>query len=328
MEESYFLYSLKDIYTITDASSEENKANLRTYERWGENVPELYFPGALEGYSDVASASKTGVISFFTKPGTSLSSFTVNGVDVTKDVQIGADGAYCYTITALNNHISFAYEIAEDSTMHSVTVEAVPELNVTVDQMQVLTGSDILLSVTAQKGFVPRLTANGTDVTQLLRLDEKTGIWSGTIRSIRSDIQIKAEAVQRSYTLSVQENAYCTVTLGGDAADGKLPFGGTLELTAKIADGYYVEYILVGDQKLSVDQDGKLVLNEVYMDLQELVIQCAVRQSSAATTGQTEQKNMTIIWISVGSVCALAVVAGVLLLKRKTKRKADEYEAK
>ena len=328
MEESYFLYSLKDIYTITDASSEENKVNLRTYERWGENVPELYFPGALEGYSDASSAPKAGVISFFTKPGTKLSAFTVNGVDVTKDVQIGADGAYCYTITALKNHISFAYEIAQDSTVHTVTVDAAPELTVTIDQTQVLTGSDVVLTVTAQKGFVPRLTANGTDITQLLQLDVKTGIWSGTIRSIRGDTQIKAEAVERSYTLSMQENAYCTVILGGDAADGKLPFGGTLELTAKLADGYYVEYILVGDRKLSVDQDGKLVLDPVYMDLQELVIQCAVRQSSVVTTGQTAQKDMTIIWISAGSVCALAAVTGVFLAKRKAKRKADKNEAK
>ena len=325
MEESYFLYSLKDIYTITDASSEENKAQLRTYERWGKDIPELYFPGALEGYSDVASASKTGVISFFTKPGTKLSAFTVNGVDVTKDVQIGTDGAYCYTITELKSHVSFAYEIAEDSTVHTVTVEAAPELEVTVDQTQVLTGSDLAVTITAQKGFVPQITANGTDVTQLLRLDSETGIWSGTIRSIRVDTNIKAEAVQRSYTLSVQEDAHCKLTFSGDAVDGKLPFGGTLELTANIADGYYVEYILVGDQKLSVDQDGKLVLDRVYMDLQELVIQCAVRQSSDATTGQ---KNMTVVWVSVGSVCALAAVIGVFLVKGKAKRKAEKNEAK
>ena len=325
MEESYFLYSLKNVYTITDTSSEENKSLLRTYARWGESIPELYYPGALEGYSDVASAPKVGVISFFTKPGTSLTSFTVNDVDVTKDVQIGADGAYCYTITELKDHISFAYEIAEDAAVHTVTLETAPQLDGSIDQTQVLTGGDVILTVTAQKGFVPHLTANGTDITHLLRLDSETGIWSGTLRSIRSDTQIKAEAVQRSYTLSVQENAYCTVTLGGDAADGKLPFGGTLELTAKIADGYYVEYILVGDQKLSVDQDGKLVLDRVYMDLEELGIQCAVRQSSGATTGQ---KNMTVIWISLGAVCVLAAATGILLFSRKSKRKADENEAK
>ena len=51
MEESYFLYSLKDIYTITDVSSDANKAQMRTYERWGEHIAELYFPAALEGYS-------------------------------------------------------------------------------------------------------------------------------------------------------------------------------------------------------------------------------------------------------------------------------------
>ncbi len=328
MEESYFLYSLKDIYTITDASSEENKAKLRTYERWGENVPELYFPGALEGYSDAASASKAGVISFFTKPGTKLSAFTVNGVDVTKDVQIGADGAYCYTITALKNHISFAYEIAEDATIHTVTLETAPELDVTIDQTQVLTGGDVVLTITAQKGFVPRLTANGTDVTQLLRLDSETGIWSGTIRSIRRDTRIKAEAVQRSYTLTVQENAHCTVSLGGDAADGKLPFGGTLELTANIADGYYVEYILVGDQKLSVNKDGKLVLDQVYMDLQELVIESVVRQSSGENAKQTEQTKLTVVWIGLGAVCVLAAVTGVVLFRRKSKRKADGNEAK
>ena len=328
MEEIYFLYSLKDIYTITDASSEENKNKLRTYARWGENVPELYFPGALEGYSDVSSASNAGVISFFTKPGTKLSAFTVNGVDVTKDVQIGADGAYCYTITALKSHISFAYEIAEDATIHTVTLETAPELDVTIDQTQVLTGGDVILTITAQKGFMPRLTANGTDVTQLLRLDIETGIWSGTLRSIRSDTQIKAEAVQRSYTLSVQENAYCTVTLGGDAADGKLPFGGRLELTAEIADGYYVEYIMVGDQKLSVDQDGKLVLDQVYMDLQELVIQCEVRQGSGAGLIQSGQMKSVIVWVSIGAVCALTVVAGGVLLVRKSKRKADGNEAK
>ena len=325
MEESYFLYSLKDIYTITDASSEENKAQLRTYARWGENVPELYFPGALEGYSDAVSASKVGVISFFTKPGTKLSAFTVNGVDVTKDVQISADGAYCYTITELKSHVSFAYEIAEDSTVHTVTVEAAPELDVTIDQTQVLTGGDIVLTITAQKGFVPQIMANETDVTQLLRLDSETGIWSCTIRSIRVDTNIKAEAVERSYILSVQEDAHCKLTFSGDVADGKLPFGGTLELTANIADGYYVEYILVGDQKLSVDQDGRLVLDRVYEDTQELVIQCAVRQSSDATTGQ---KNMTVVWVSVGSVCALAAVIGVFLVRGKAKRKAEKNEAK
>ena len=170
---------------------------------------------------------------------------------------------------------------------------------------------------------MPQIMANGTDVTQLLHLDSKTGIWSGTIRSIRADTNFKAEAVERSYTLSVQENAHCTVTLSGDVADGKLPFGGTLELTASIADGYYVEYILVGDQKLSVDKDGKLVLDRVYMDLQELVIESVVRQSSDATTGQAGQKNMTVLWIGIGCVVALAA-AGVLLLKRKAKRKADE----
>ena len=323
MEESYFLYSLKDIYTITDVSSEDNKAQLRTYERWGENIPELYFPSALEGYKDIASASKAGVIRFFTKPGTSLSSFTVNGKDVTKDVQIGADGAYCYNITELKNHISFAYEIAEDATTHAVTVQTAPELDVTVDQAQVLTGGDIVLTVTAKKGFVPQVMANGTDVTQLLRLNPETGVWSGVIRSVRSDIQIKAEAVQRSYTLAVQENAYCTVTLGGDAADGKLPYGGKLELTVQIEDGYYVEYILVGDQKLSVNKDGKLVLDRVYMDLQDLEIQCVAMQSSGAEAKQTEQMNL-IVWIGLGAVCVLAAAIGAFLFSRRAKRKADK----
>ena len=96
----------------------------------------------------------------------------------------------------------------------------------------------------------------------------------------------------------------------------------------QIADGYYLEYVLVGDQKLSVDQNGKLVLDQVYMDLQDLVIQGVVRQSSIATMEQTEQEDMTAIWISVGSVCALAVVIAALLLKRKSKRKADKNEAK
>ena len=167
--------------------------------------------------------------------------------------------------------------------------------------------------------------ANGTDVTSLLRWDPETGTWSCTLRSIRSDLQLKAEALQRSYTLMVQENAHCTLTLSGDAADGKLPFGGTLELTVQIADGYYVEYILIGDQKLSVDKDGKLVLDRVYMDLQELVIQSVVRQSSVVTT---EQKDMPVIWISICAVCALAVVAGGILLVRRPKRKAGQNEAK
>ena len=320
MEESYFLYSLKDIYTITDQSSEANKAQLRTYDRWGEQVPELYYPDALEGYSDVSSASKAGVISFYTKPGTSLSSFTVNGKDVTQDVQIGTDGAYFYTITEIKTNISFTYEIAEDATTYTVAVEKAPELEVTVEPSRVLTGGDAVLTITAQKGFVPQITANGTDATPLLRFDPKTGIWSCTLRSIRGDTQIKAEAVQRSYTLLVQENPNCTVTLGGDAADGKLPFGGTLELTAVIADGYYVEYIMVGDQKLSVTQEGKLVLDQVYMDVQELSIQCVVCSSDNAVAGQSAQKNTTVIWISIACAAALAAAAGVLLVKKKVKR--------
>jgi len=320
MEESYFLYSLKDIYTITDQSSENNKAQLRTYDRWGEQVPELYYPNALEGYSDVSSASKAGVISFYTKPGTSLSSFTVNGKDVTQDVQIGTDGAYFYTITEIKTNISFTYEIAEDATTYTVAVEKAPELEVTVEPSRVLTGGDAVLTITAQKGFVPQITANGTDATPLLRFDPKTGIWSCTLRSIRGDVQIKAEAVQRSYTLLVQENPYCTVTLGGDAADGKLPFGGTLELTAVIADGYYVEYIMIGDQKLSVTQEGKLVLDQVYMDVQELSIQCVVCSSDDAVAGQSAQKNTTVIWVSIACVAALAAAAGVLLVKKKVKR--------
>ena len=95
----------------------------------------------------------------------------------------------------------------------------------------------------------------------------------------------------------------------------------------EIADGYYVEYILVGDQKLSVNKDGKLVLDSVYMDLQELVIESVVRSGSSKDAKQSGQSNSAIIWISLGAVCILAA-AGLALFSRKSKRKAKEHEAK
>ena len=107
--------------------------------------------------------------------------------------------------------------------------------------------------------------------------------------------------------------------------DGKLPFGGTLGLTMQIKDGYYVEYILVGDQKFAMDSDGKLVLDQVYMDQQELVIRPVIKNSNSH--GQTGSENTAVIWISVGAVSAVAVVVGGILLGRKSKRKADKNEA-
>ena len=315
----YDMYSLKETYSITDASTQENKDLLRTYTQLQYTLPELFFPGRAEAYTDASAAENPVQIKFFTKPGTSLKKLTVDGEDVTASVVIGESGAYCYTVSKLEKDIEFSYEIGQDDTKHSISVEADSDLQVSISQEAVITGGDVTVSVTANVGFVPTLTANGTDITDRLSLNENTGVWSVTLKAIRADTNIVGTSQVKDYEIVLTQPENGNVTLGGDVLNGKLPIGGRLELILTPDDGCYNQSVTVNGKAVTVDSDGKAVLEAVYMDAESLDIQ-AVFVKPESVQQNADSATDLILWIGIGAV-AVIVLAAVLLLGRKKKGK-------
>ena len=317
----YYMYSLKETYSITDVSAQESKDRLRTYTQLQNALPELFFPGRAEAYADASAAENPVQIKFFTMPGTAMTKLIVAGEDVTASVVIGEDGAYCYTLPKLEKDVEFSYEIGQDDTVHSISVEADDKLQVSISEAAVITGGDVTVSVTANVGFVPTLTVNGTDVTGRLSLDENTGVWFVTLKSIRADTQIQAAAQERNYEILLTQPENGTVTLGGDVLNGYLPFGGRLELILTPDDGCYIQSVTVNGKAIAVDSAGKAVLEAVYMDAESLDIQAVFVKSDAKSVGQVaDGAENPILWIGIGAAVLIALAA-VLLLGRKKKGK-------
>ena len=317
----YYMYSLKETYSITDVSAQESKDRLRTYTQLQNALPELFFPGRAEAYADASAAENPVQIKFFTMPGTAMTKLIVAGEDVTASVVIGEDGAYCYTLPKLEKDVEFSYEIGQDDTVHSISVEADDKLQLSISEAAVITGGDVTVSVTANVGFVPTLTVNGTDVTGRLSLDENTGVWFVTLKSIRADTQIQAAAQERNYEILLTQPENGTVTLGGDVLNGYLPFGGRLELILTPDDGCYIQSVTVNGKAIAVDSAGKAVLEAVYMDAESLDIQAVFVKSDAKSVGQVaDGAENPILWIGIGAAVLIALAA-VLLLGRKKKGK-------
>ncbi len=314
LDESYYLYSLKDIFSVTDASTDENKALLRTYTQLRNSLPELYYPDALVGYSTLEQAEQAGRIALYTKPGTKLSRLTVNGEQV--QFAVGTDGAYFYTLPSVTENVQFAYEITEDNTRYSVTASGDDKLHFSIPEDGVLAGDDLRFTVIAQKGYMPKVTANGTEL--LLTLNEETGVWQGIVKSIRQDTQIEGTAVERSYTVSVNAPDHGTVTLGGDVLDGKLPFGGRLEIALQPDSGYYIQSVTVNGVEVPVNEDLAAVLSTVYLDTESITVEAVFVQANVADVEQT-QSGMTYIWIGLAVLAVAAAAVAVLLRKRKPK---------
>ncbi len=323
----YYLYSLKNTYSITDASTQENKDRIRTYIQLQKILPELYFTGRAEAYADIASATNPVQIKFFTQPGTSLKKLTVSGEDVTASVAV-EDGAYCYALPSLTKDITFSYEIEEDTTKHIVSVDADDTLQVNLSQSSVITGGDVTVSVTAQPGYVPVMNVAGTDMTDRLKLDENTGVWTVTLKSVRADTQLQFTAQERNYTLVLTQPENGTVILGGDALNGKLPFGGRLELTLTPNSGCYIKSVTINGNAVAVDSNGKVVLEAVYTDVESLDIQAMFVQSDGIPTAQNaEQAGNLAVWIGIGTVAVIVLTAVCLLGKKKGKGRKNRGKA-
>ncbi len=318
MEESYYLYSLKQVYSVTDGSSEANKALLRTYQQLTSTLPELYYPEALVGYSTLEQAQQPGCISFYTKPGTRLKCFTVNGVDVTAQVTVGADGAYTYTLPSVTGDVRFAYEIVEDDTRYAITVSGDEKLQFTVPDDGVLTGDDLTFAVIAQKGYVPYVTVNGAQIT--LTVNEETGVWYAVVKSIRQDTQLVGEAVERSYTVSVQTPDNGSVVLGGDVQNGKLPFGGRLELTLQPDSGFYIRCVRINGVEMPADENGTVVLQSVYWDVDEIAVEVEFAQANTPQALQSSGGSTVWLWLGATVLAAGAVAAAVIVLRKRRQK--------
>ena len=317
--EDYYLYSLKETYSITDVSTQENQEKIRTYTQLQHTLPELYFTGRAETYTDAAATQNPVQIKFFTKPGTSLKKLIVDGADVTADVVIGESGAYCYTVSVLEKDIEFSYEIVQDDTKHSISVEADDKLQVTVSENSLITGGDVTASVTAPVGYVPVIHMDGTDITNRLQLDENTGVWTVRLKSIRADTLLQLTSQEKNYEIVLSQQANGTVTLGGDVLNGKLPFGGRLELKLAPDNGCYIQSVTVNGLAVSFNSEGIVVLEAVYQNADTLDIQAVFIQSDAAAE-QTEKATIPAgLWIGIGAA-AVVVLGFVLLLSRKKRK--------
>lgn len=101
---SFTISSVRDVKTITDASTQANKEKLATYETFDVTNYAVYYPKNV-----VAGAS--AAIKLYVKDGMNLTSLTVAGKNVIADVKKSSDGGYVYEMSKVTSDITFSYAI-------------------------------------------------------------------------------------------------------------------------------------------------------------------------------------------------------------------------
>ncbi|MBP3936321.1 MAG: hypothetical protein IK954_01900 [Clostridia bacterium] len=316
---AYTMYSLKEVYSLTDVSSDTSKALINSYDRMGQAIREIYFPDKLVAYATTDAADKIGRISFFTKPGSRLEKFTVNGADVTDKVTIGADGAYVYTLESLTGDVDFAYSIIEDASFFKIDTSALDsKLHLTASLTDIPAGGDVTLSVKADKGYIPTLTVNGADMTDKLTLDADKGVWTLKLRAVRADLLIGGTAAEKAYVLSLTQSANGKITVEGDLVDGKLSAGGKLIVRVTANDGYLLEGVLVNGKRYPLI-DGRLELPAVYVEGDTIAVEAVLTKGAVAAVAAS----LGWLWWVIGGTLVVAVAAVVLLLVFGKKKKGE-----
>ncbi len=184
----FTLRSLKDIKDIVDVSGSEEREKLLKYDAIGVTEYALYYPESVE-------ATEAASIEMYTKAGTKLERLTINGNAV--QVSVTEDGGYVYDIASVNTDVKFAYTIAEDKTVYTVTGNGDENLKVLVENKDAVAGSRAEILVVASEGYVPEsILINGKEYTDEFVYDEEKNGWIFTINSVREDKVIEANGKQ------------------------------------------------------------------------------------------------------------------------------------
>ena len=173
--EDFIVASTLDVRQVTDLSEETAKNEADT----------AFKPLFLKGESVK--------IVVFPKEGKKLENLTVNGKIV--ETTLTSDGSYVFTMENVQEDVQFSYVLSDDDSVYTITAEDADNLAVILDNTSVAAGGAATVQIKVDGGYTLKtLTVNGVDFLPMVSYDKTTLTYTLTIRGIREDKHIQAQA--------------------------------------------------------------------------------------------------------------------------------------
>ena len=173
--DDFVLASTLEVRQVTDVSEEAAK----------EAAAVAFKPLFLKG--------ETVKIAVFPKEGNKLESLYVNGEKV--EATLTSDGGYIYLLGNAEADVEFSYTLSEDDRVYNITALDADNMKFILDNTTVTAGGSATVQIKVDGGYALKsLTVNGVDFLQMASYDKTTLTYTLTIRNIREDKQIQAQA--------------------------------------------------------------------------------------------------------------------------------------
>ena len=184
--DDFILASTLDVRQVTDISEEtaKNEASVAFKPLFlkGEAVKIVVFP--IEGKK--------------------LETLLVNGEQV--QTVLNSDGGFSFVLENAQEDISFSYSLSDDDSTYQITADDADHLKFILDKTSVVAGGSVTVQIKMDGGYTLKsLTVNGADYLPMASYDKTTLTYTLTIRGIREDKHITAQAEKLSQDGPVAE---------------------------------------------------------------------------------------------------------------------------
>lgn len=273
------------------------------------------FEANFKGMVTLADVEKTGESFTYNVPnvpGFKLKDIQANGVSVFSTAEELPNG---YQVTIQRNALDIKVLAVYEEANFSVNYQYQKDATITVENAQVGYGGTAKFYIQVKNGKdVTSAKIGEVDYTDALEVT--TGGYILTVDNVKENITLVLTMEKKQYAITIED------TLGGVLTSNKANVDafGTVEITAKVADGYYLAYFLVNGEKTS-SKDGVLTLTNISEDMTV----SAVYVTLAETQTNTSNEGMFGCQSSIGGVgIAMTAFGAAFLTLRKKQKKENE----
>ena len=261
----------------------------------------------IEVYGETFSYNVPNVVGY------EITDILVNGQSVFASAEELANG---YKITLPRNSLEFNVLAVYTAKSYNASYQYQKDADIRMESSSVGFGGTATYYITVKNGKDVTSAKIG-DVDYTDALEVTTGGYILTIDNVKENITLVLTMEKKQYAITIKN------TIGGvlTANKAKVDAFGTVEVMAKLTDGYYLAYFLVNGEKTS-SKNGVLTLTNISEDINISAVY--VMLSETQTDSSSEEPFGCQSSIGGVGVTLVALGASFLVLRKKQKKENED----
>ena len=259
-----------------------------------------------------AFADRAFVLEIPMEKGYAITGATLNGADVMQYLTEIKGYGYLLTIEGgIPGGSTLAFTTAEAS--YDIAITSPEHAAASADKGDtVLKNDSVVFTLKPEEGYIVTSAAlGGADVTALLK--REGGVWTLTVDAADGALSLSYTVEAASYTVNVPQGTNGSVT----ADKASVPAGGSVTLTVKPDEGYYVKELKINGETVRVNSDGTYTVSGVYENINAEVSFEAIPETGAAPEAGGLEWYWILLIVVGGIVVAGGIAVSVIFIVKK-----------